>query len=449
MRTGAQATGQLPARGWARPGVGLVVACVAWASLGAAVMFAGLPRDAWFFAAIVLVAIALLDLVLLRAWRSPDVVRELPDTLAIGIEREVKLVFESGARSTRVRVFDLHPGGWEAQGLPQALQLVRDTKSSIRYRLRPTARGRFIFAGVQLLVRSPLWLWQQSRVVGSAQHVEVFPNFAPLARFALLSAEQATNLIGAHVRRRRGEGTDFKQLREYRVGDSLRQIDWKATARVRKPISREYQDERNQQVVLMLDTGRRMLARDGVVGHFDQSLDACLMVAYLALRQGDAVGLHASGGEHRWVPPVHGMGAIQTLLKSSFDLQPKAVATDYLAAANELVRLQRRRALVLWVTNVRDEDGDDLLAAVTMLKRRHLVVIASLREAVLDQVLETTGETLADALRIGAAARYLEDRQLAHERLRRHRMTVLDVTSDQLPAALVQQYLAVKRSGML
>jgi len=446
---GAQVAGQLPARGWARPGGGLVVACVAWAGLGAAVLFADLPSQAWMLTGAVLAVLAMLDLLLLRAWRSPEIVRELPDTLAIGIEREVTLILEQGAQAGHVRVFDLYPGGWEAQGLPQALQLVRDTKNSIRYRLRPTARGRFMFAGVQLLVRSPLRLWQQSRVVGAAQHVEVFPNFAPLTRMALLSAEQATNLIGAHVRRRRGEGTDFKQLREYRVGDSLRQIDWKATARVRKPISREYQDERNQQVVLMLDTGRRMLARDGVLGHFDQSLDAGLLVAYLALRQGDAVGLHASGGEQRWVPPVHGTGAIQTLLKASFDLQPRAVATDYLAAASELVRLQRRRALVLWVTNMRDEDGDDLLAAVRMLQRRHLVVVASLREAVLDQVLDTSGETLADALRIGAAARYLEDRQMAHERLRRHRVTVLDVTSEQLPAALVQQYLAVKRAGLL
>ena len=439
----------LPARGWPRPGKLLVVACVAWAGIGAAVLFAGLPREAWLLAGSLLAVAGVVDLVLLRGWRSPEVTRELPDTLAIGIEREVTLVLETGAQAGHVRVFDLYPGGWEAQGLPQSLALARHTKSSVRYRLRPTARGRFVFPGVQLLVRSPLRLWHQSRVVGAVRDVEVFPNFAPLTRFALLSAEQATNLIGAHVRRRRGEGTDFKQLREYRVGDSLRQIDWKATARVRKPISREYQDERNQQVVVMLDTGRRMLARDGLRGHFDQSLDASLLVAYLALRQGDAVGLHASGGEQRWVPPVHGAGAIQALLKGSFDLQPKAVATDYLAAANELVRLQRRRALVFWVTNVRDEDGDDLMAAVSMLQRRHLVVVASLREAVLDQVLETTGETLADALRIGAAARYVEDRRLAHERLRRHRVAVLDVTSDQLPAALVQQYLSVKRAGLL
>ena len=104
-------------------------------------------------------------------------------------------------------------------------------------------------------------------------------------------------------------------MREYRVGDSLRQIDWKATARARRLISREYQDEKNQQLVLLLDTGRRLLARDGELSHFDHVLDASLVVSYLALRQGDGVGLLASGGDGAWVPPQRGVGAIDNLLR--------------------------------------------------------------------------------------------------------------------------------------
>src|SRR3546814_1307642 len=100
-----------------------------------------------------------------------------------------------------------------------------DTVSSFGYRLRPTARGDFRFEGVQLRLLSPWRLWRQSRVAGVPQTVRVFPNFAPLARFALLSAEQASRMVGAHLKRRRGEGTDFHQMREYRIGDSLRQID--------------------------------------------------------------------------------------------------------------------------------------------------------------------------------------------------------------------------------
>jgi uncharacterized protein (DUF58 family) len=286
-------------------------------------------------------------------------------------------------------------------------------------------------------------------VAGVEQAVRVFPNFAPLARFAMFSADQASRLVGAHLRRRRGEGTDFHQMREYRIGDSMRQIDWKATARARRLISREYQDEKNQQLVLLLDTGRRLLARDGEMAHFDHVLDASLVVAYLALRQGDAVGLLASGGASCWVPPRRGVGAIDELLRASYALQPQPVATDFLAAATELSLRQRRRSLVMMVTNLRDEDMDDVLAAVQMLRKRHLVCVASLREGSLDSALGETVQDLSQAIRAGATAQYLEQRNAAHEALRNHGVMVLDVACDKLAASLVEKYLSVKRDGLL
>ena len=398
---------------------------------------------------VALAVVALLDLALLLRTPLPDVARGVPEALALGVEREVRLELEAGARGARVDVHDLHPGGWEVDGLPRRLRLSPGTVSGFGYRLRPNARGSFGFEGVHLRLHAPLRLWRQLCLAGATQRVRVFPNFAPLTKFALVSAEQASRMMGAHIKRRRGEGTDFHQMREYRVGDSLRQIDWKATSRARKLISREYQDEKNQQLVVVLDTGRRMLARDGALAHFDHALDASLLVAYLALRQGDAVGLLAIGGERRWVPPRRGMAAIDTLLRASYDLEPEPVATDYLAAATELSLRQRRRGLLMLVTNLRDEDIEDVLAAVRMLQKRHLVVVASLRERALDEVLEQDVPDVAAAVRAGATARYLAQRAAAHDALRRHRVQVLDVTADQLPAALVERYLAIKREGLL
>src|SRR3546814_1609095 len=120
-------------------------------------------------------------------------------------------------------------------------------------------------------------------------------------------------------------------MREYRIGDSLRQIDWKATARALKLISREYQDEKNQQLIVVLDTGRRMMAREPAtaqgtraLAHFDHALDASLVVSYLALRQGDAVGLYATGGDERWVAPQRSLRSeehtseLQSLMRISY-----------------------------------------------------------------------------------------------------------------------------------
>ena len=432
-----------------RPAPALLAALVAWGLAGAAASLGWLPSTAWTAAGGGLALLALVDLAAL--WRTPvpDVSRRVPEALALGVEREVRLELEPGTRALRVDVHDLHPAGWEVHGLPRRLALAPGMVSTFGYRLRPDERGDFRFDGVHLRLHSPLRLWRRRCLAGSAQTVRVFPDFAPLSKFALVSAERASRMMGAHIRRRRGEGTDFHQMREYRVGDSLRQIDWKATSRARKLISREYQDEQNQQLIVVLDTGRRMLARDEGLAHFDHALDASLLVAWLALRRGDAVGLLATGGERRWVPPRRGMAALDGLLRASYDLQPEPVATDYLAAATELAMRQRRRGLLMLVTNLRDEDLEDVLAAVRMLQKRHLVVVASLRERVLDEVLDQDVSDLAGAVRAGATARYLSERAAAHDALRRHRVTVLDVTADQLPGALVERYLAIKREGLL
>ncbi|RNF83816.1 DUF58 domain-containing protein [Montanilutibacter psychrotolerans] len=443
-----QAPPGVAARTLPRPGTGLLLLLLGWGLLGLVVSVGVLPARAWQGAGVGLLLLMLIDGARLLVAATPHVTRRLHDTWPVGVEREVVLELDAATPVT-VDVFDLHPGGWVMHGLPRRLRLQPGKLSSVGYQLRANERGDFAFAGTHLHLHSPWRLWSQLRGGGQAQPVRVFPNFAPLARFAMFSAEQASRLVGAHLKRRRGEGTDFHQMRDYRVGDSLRQIDWKATARARRLISREYQDERNQQLVLLLDTGRRLLARDGELAHFDHVLDAALVVAYLALRQGDAAGLLASGGDHCWVPPRRGVAAIDQLLRASYALQPQAVATDFLQAATELSLRQNRRSLVMLVTNLRDEDMDDLLVAVRMLRRRHVVCVASLREASLDAALADDVHDLPGAIRAGATAQYLQQRAAAHEALRNHGVMVLDVACEHLAGALVEKYLAVKRDGLL
>lgn len=433
-----------------KPASALVAALSACAGLGALVVAGYATVDAWSLACGLLALAVLTDASQLARQAGPDVVRELPAVVPVGIERGVTLrLRHAGALPLVVDVHDLHPGEWPVAGLPRRVRLAARRELAFEYRLTPIERGTFRFAGTEVWVRSPMGFFRRKLVVDNAQGVRVFPNFAPLARLALVGAEQASRVVGAHLKRRRGEGTEFQQLREYRTGDSLRQIDWKASRRALKLISRDYQDERNQQIVLVVDTGRRMLAKDGALAHFDHALNAVLMVAYIALKRGDAVGLLATGGTRRFMPPKRGLGAINGLLDAVYDLKPQAVATDYLEAAAEIGARQPRRSLVLFVTNVRDEDLDDLAIAVRQFQRRHLVAVASLRELALDAGLAKPVRSFDDAVEAGALARYLEDRTRAHDALRAQGVPVLDVTAAELPAALVEHYLAVKRAASL
>jgi MoxR-like ATPase len=184
-----------------------------------------------------------------------------------------------GARALAFELLDDCPPGWLVEGLPHASRVGPGAFAAIGYRLRPQRRGDAHFGAAHVRIASPFGLWRRIHRVGPRQDVKVFPDFSSLLGHTLTATDRRAPTAGAIRKRRRGEGTDFRQLREYRKGDSLRSIDWKATARHQKPISREYQEERDQQVVFLLDTGRRMLAEDDGSTHFDHALNAVLTLA--------------------------------------------------------------------------------------------------------------------------------------------------------------------------
>jgi uncharacterized protein (DUF58 family) len=277
----------------------------------------------------------------------------------------------------------------------------------------------------------------------------VFPNFAAVASYALLAIDNRLSQIGILQRRRRGEGLEFHQLREYRRGDSLRQVDWKATARSGKLISREYQDERDQQIFFLIDCGRRMNAQDDALSHFDHTLNAVLLLTYVAVRQGDAVGLLTMGGTPRFLAPRKSAGALNAVLNTVFDLQPTLRPTDYYRAALELMQRLRKRALVVIVSNLRDEDAATLNPALALLRSRHLVLFANLRERVIADTLARPVFELDDALAVSATADFLRAREAALRRVEARGGLTLDVEPERLAVALVNRYLDVKRGGRL
>ncbi|MEO2236827.1 MAG: hypothetical protein ABGW95_01065, partial [Candidatus Poseidoniia archaeon] len=158
--------------------------------------------------------------------------------------------------------------------------------------------------------------------------------------------------------------------------------------------------------MFLLDCGRRLHTRDGERSHFDAALDAILLAAHVALRQGDAVGLMTFSGERRWLAPRKGVAQANALLDSVYDLTSGARAADYTAAARDLMASVRKRALVIVVSNVRDEDIDELRSSLRLLSRRHLVLLASLREAALGEALAQPIGDLDAALRVASIRLY-------------------------------------------
>ena len=428
----------------------LLAVAFGWFLFGIAAAVWPLLELAWVIVGGILLAVLLLDLLLLINAPEFSARRSVASSLPVGVWSQGHLRIEnSGRRAWRMTLFDHYPQQSEAEGLPQRIRVSAGGFAEISYRLRPLERGDQNFGLVQALIDSPLRLWQRSRLLGAAQVVKVYPNFAEVAKYALFATDNHLSKIGIKKHRRRGEGLSFHQLRDYRAGDALRQIDWKATARLQRLVSREYQDERDQQVVFLIDCGRRMLAKDDALSHFDHALNAVLLLSYVALRQGDAVGFFAFAGPQRFLPPRKGVLAINTVLNNVYDLQPSTHASDYAQAASELVKRLRKRSLVVLVTNLRDEDAAELRPAIALLRQQHLVVLASLQEAVLNQIAHQPVQNFEHALRLSATDIYLEQRRLAHQALKHLGVMMLDVEPAQLPVALVNRYLDIKLSGRL
>ncbi len=377
------------------------------------------------------------------------VTRKLARTLPVGSWQTIGLKLSaSGPVAGWLR--DRHPATFRTSGLPLFFDLAAGQWMETSYRLHLTTRGAETFSAIDLRVRSPLGLWSTPETLPVADTARIFPDFARIAHYTLLATDHRLSQWGILNRRRRGEGMEFHQLRDYRREDSPRQIDWKASARLGKLISREFQDQRDQQVVFLLDCGSRMGTKDGDLSHFDHTLNALLLLAYVALNQGDAVGMLTFGhASPRYIPPRKSVATVNRLLNAVYDLQPTHQAPDYLLASQHLLRRLGKRALVIVLTNLRDEDADTLQPAAALLARRHAVTIANLRESILDDLLEAPVADFDSALTRAAALQVSADRQRQAAHLRHGGIPLLDVSPDAMPITLINHYWERKRSGSL
>jgi uncharacterized protein (DUF58 family) len=437
-------------------GAGAVVALIALL-LGARVSATGAFAAAWTLALIVATCTDALGS--RRLWRRScaRLTRRLPDAFAIGVRRTITLALDlEGTRAWHGALYDHADSSLVCRGLPIAIELTPARRFEVSYAVVPTRRGEAVFAPAELRLRSRLGLCELRERLGAEEVRRVYPDFAQIARYAWLAGDRRLQEIGIKTFQQRGEGTDFKQLAEYRYGDPVRRIDWKATQRLGKPIVREFQEERDQSILLLIDCGRRMRAddRQSALGgaHFDQVLNAVMLLTHVALSHGDAVGAVTFGtppGADRSFAPRKGMQTLNALMGVLYDVQPTPTHSDYLGAAQTLLAQHAKRALVIIITNFRDEDSSELGHALRLLRSRHLVLLASLRERIVDEIAAQPLVSAEAALDVASAHLYEQARRDAFARLAARDGLMIDAEPERLGVALVNRYQAMKRAGVI
>lgn len=396
--------------------------------------------------------VAMLDL-----WLSPKpadvaVARDVGEVMSLGAENPVNLRLRNrGKRTLTVEVHDEAPTPCDTPDLPARAVLPPGRRRVMTYHVRPHRRGNKHFGTLYLRSRSRLGLWDLTAEFREERMVRIYPDIRSVQRTELLARQNRLAEAGVRLSKLRGRGNEFDRLREYRREDEYRSIDWKATARQTDLISREYVVERNQNVILALDCGRGMCNEVDGISHFDRALNAAILLAYVALRQGDTVGIMAVSNQiDRFVPPMRTLTSVRTLVARTYDLMPRYEASDYELMVRELRRRFRKRSLVILCTHALDEVHlGQIVGNVRQLRSPHLVLTAFLRNVPLANRMETIPKTDLEAFQVAAAAEIYAAQTHQLAKLTQSGVLTIDARPEDLSAKLISQYLEIKARHLL
>ena len=408
--------------------------------------------DVLVVALIVLAAVVAADAILLPGSRDVVVERDMPASIGIGDRAEGHYIVHSRwGRGLRVRLTDDLPIGVSGGAGEIEISVPPQGKTRAAVIITGAVRGRFGLGGIGLRVRTRLGLLARRLRWAPEATILVTPSVASVRRFRLLALQHRLHEAGVRVLRQRGDGRSFAGLREYVVGDDPRHIDWKATARRSKLITREFSIEQSQTIFTLIDAGRSMTQLAGSFSRFEHALSAALVLTDVAGGAGDRIGaLVFDDAVRAFVPAQRGQAALRAVRNALIPVQATLSEPDYAAAFRFLAARQRRRALIVFFTDVIDVRASRaLLAHVTRSAARHLVVVVALRNDDLFAAAAPRVDAQEQLYESAAAEELILARAEALERMRHAGVTVLDVSPLGMTASVVNRYLEIKARGAL
>ncbi|MGE5325463.1 MAG: DUF58 domain-containing protein [Deltaproteobacteria bacterium] len=326
------------------------------------------------------------------------------------------------------------------------------------YDFQPRERGDARWGRVFLAYHSPLRFAERRAVADVAQTVRVYPNFNEAKKLSLYLLRSRQIEIEKRLQHRRERGREFESLREYRDGDEPRDICWTATARraggqsgAARLITKVYRAERSQQVFLVMDAGRLMLARTGELTKLDYAVTAALSLAHVAMAGGDSVGMIAYGRKiQSQLNAARGPAQLRAMLEQLALVRGELVEADHARAVEALLSRQRRRSLVVWVTDLAETAATpEVIENAQRVASRHLVLFVAMGQPDLRELVARRPESPAEMYRYAAGVELVERREVLLRRLREQGALALEIQPGKLAVGIVNQYLQVKERSLL
>lgn len=333
-----------------------------------------------------------------------------------------------------------NPGQLEATVPPQS-------RTSVSYDVVATERGDTTFGDLTYRMMGPLRLARIQKCWPAKQEVRVMPHLANWKAAELAERNALVRQSGSHRYRWRGAGTLFESLREYSPEDDIRWLDWKATARVQRPISRNYEVERHQQVILLVDASRMMTTYCGERTKFDAVLEAAVLATRVVVDQGDSVGLVVFSDEvDAYLHPRRDRTQLRAVMDALYARYPRLVEPNFESALTMAAIRNRRRSLMILFTDVTVvETAERMMAYVRSLTPRHLPLLVTIADETVEQLEVREPQTTEELYQVGVANELTHQRATILEKLRHGGADILDSSADKVAAETVERYFSLKR----
>lgn len=434
-----------------RPTARALAVAAALLPLAAAPAISNAPELFWLWAGAWLLWLLamLLEFAMLAPRSSIEVAVQHPAALPLG-EAATVTVTVTAQQATRLEIL-LDVDGPQAPWPIAAIESTPEQTATVQLPLTPTQRGIVELLRLHLCWHGPLQLLRQTSSEPVLRRIAILPNLPLVRRKALQMLDRRELRSGGRVERYLGDGSEFTALRDFVAGMDRRAIDWKATARHHKLLSREFRAERDHNVLLCLDTGRLMREPLAGMPRLDHAIHAALQLGVVCLRTGDRVGMHSFAEQpQHFLSPQAGMHALDAIQARMATLAYSTHETNFTLGLTDLLQRLPRRSLVVMFTEFVDSITAELmLRNLQWLARRHVLLFVALRDPLLTELAHASPSTPADLHRAVVANEMLQERELVLERLRRLGAQIVDCGSDQLAIDLVERYLAVKRRELV
>ncbi|MFN2464681.1 MAG: DUF58 domain-containing protein [Candidatus Dormibacteria bacterium] len=410
---------------------------------------------AWVLFLAGVLGLALLTLRDIRALAPPGAFRchrDLPRPLSLG-ERELVTVTVTGAGAGLkvLEVADHVPAELAPDRRVLATTFDVAGRASVTYTVQPPRRGAFAFGAVELRCRQANGLWWRQARVDLREQVAVYPNTVAVRRHEMRARRGLAPLSGTRRAMVRGSAASLASLRDYLPGDDIRRINWTATARRDSPVTMEFEADRGQQLIILLDTGRLMTAPAGTLTKLDHGVNAALLLAWVAQSQGDRVGLVTfSDRVKSYLPPRPGQGQMRALNEVLYRLRGEYTEPDFGAAMAMVATRAGRRSLVVVLTDLLEKEASrELVGHAVRLARRHLVLVVALTDPALLAVRDSPISDADGAYRWAAVEDLMAARRESFEVLRRGGVHWLEARAGELSPLVVERYLELKDRSLV